>query len=110
MPLAVARITDHSVPMITTNSMAPSVWPNHRVASGTQHTLGSAWNPRETRPRVFCMSWKREHSMPRGIPITRPIPYPITSLFTVIHEASSRDPSRKEEHKYSHTSSGEGNK
>lgn len=45
MPLAVARITDHSVPMITTNSMAPSVWPNHRVASGTQHTLGEGLEP-----------------------------------------------------------------
>ena len=37
--------TDQTVPMMTTNSIALSVWPNQSSASGTQHTLGSVCSP-----------------------------------------------------------------
>src|SRR5258706_14342558 len=39
-PLSVAMITDQSVPMMTTKSIAVSVCPNQSSASGTQQTLG----------------------------------------------------------------------
>ena len=44
-PLSVAMITDQSVPMTTTNSIALSVCPNQSSASGTQQTLGSVCKP-----------------------------------------------------------------
>jgi hypothetical protein len=41
-PVYVAMITDQTVPITTTNSIAPSVCPNHNSAKGIQQTLGSA--------------------------------------------------------------------
>src|SRR5208337_2828903 len=57
-PLSVAMITDQSVPMMTTKSIAVSVCPNQSSASGTQQTLGSVCKPR--REHTNCVFAKLE--------------------------------------------------
>ena len=63
-PLSVAMSTDQSVPMMTTNSIAPSVWPNQSSASGTQHTLGSVCSPSASTPIVSSKNLRRAGQQP----------------------------------------------
>jgi hypothetical protein len=58
-PLSVAMMTDQSVPMMTTKSIAASVCPNQRIASGTQQTLGSVCKPSASTPSVSSQSLNR---------------------------------------------------
>src|SRR5262245_63630654 len=55
-PLSVAMMTDQSVPMMTTKSIAASVCPNQRIASGSQQTLGSVCKPSASTPSVSSQS------------------------------------------------------
>ncbi len=66
-------MTDQVVPMTTTNSMAPSVWPNHSSASGTQQTLGRVCRPSASEPSVSSKNCDVLVSSPSGKPIARPI-------------------------------------
>jgi hypothetical protein len=68
----VAVITDHTVPMMTTNSIAPSVWPNQISASGTQHTLGRVWKPSASAPIVSSNTCDVLVRRPRGRPMITP--------------------------------------
>ena len=59
--------------MMTTNSIAFSVCPNHSSASGIQQTLGSVCSPSASTPMV---SWKNCDvlvSRPSGMPIAMPM-------------------------------------
>jgi hypothetical protein len=65
--------TEPTVPMITTKSIAASVCPNHKSASGIQQTLGSVCNPSASAPTV---SWKISEVLvirPSGKPMRTPI-------------------------------------
>ncbi len=72
-PWSVAMITDQTVPMTTTNSMAPSVCPNHSSASGTQHTLGRVCSPSASEPTVSPSSCDALMNRPSGRPMQMPM-------------------------------------
>ena len=66
-------MTDQTVPMMTTNNIAVSVWPNHSSASGTQHTLGRVCKPeRQHAQRVLARALNRAVSKPSGSPNAKP--------------------------------------
>ncbi|MFR6034607.1 MAG: hypothetical protein ACLUKN_16410 [Bacilli bacterium] len=58
---------------------------------------------------VSLNRWKREHSIPVGIPMQRPIAYPRRSLFIVTHIAPGKVPSIVAFQIYAKTSEGGGN-
>ena len=72
-PLSVAMITDQSVPMTTTKSIAVSVCPNQSSASGTQQTLGSVCRPSASTPMVSSQNLNRAVSSPSGKPAAMPM-------------------------------------
>src|SRR5260370_19772207 len=72
-PVSVAMTTDQTVPINTTNSIAPSLWPNQSSANGIQQTLGRVCSPSAITPTVSSTNCNRLDSRPRGSPIARPI-------------------------------------
>src|SRR5207302_2725630 len=109
-PVSVAITTDQTVPMITTNNIAPSVCPNQSNASGTQQTLGSVCSPSASTPIVSSTNFEDAVRRPSGKPIASPIKYPINKRRSVTAVACSKVPSRNALTKYSPTLRGEGNK
>src|SRR5439155_3349994 len=101
--------TDQTVPMITTNNIAPSVWPNQSNASGTQQTLGNVCKPSASTPIVSSMNVSEAVRSPSGKPIASPIRYPSNRRRSVTIEALSNVPSRAELTRYSNTLAGDGN-
>src|SRR5205823_8911192 len=109
-PVSVAITTDQTVPMITTNNIAPSVCPNQSSASGTQQTLGSVCNPSASTPIVSSTNFEDAVNSPSGKPIASPIKYPSNKRRSVTVVACNNVPSRKALARYSATLRGDGNK
>src|SRR5205814_6639907 len=109
-PVSVAITTDQTVPMITTNNIAPSVWPNQSNASGTQQTLGSVCKPRASTPIVSSTNFEDAVNNPSGRPIASPIKYPSNKRRNVTAVPCNKVPSRKALVRYSATLRGDGNK
>src|SRR6266581_3942487 len=109
-PVSVAITTDHTVPMITTNNIAPSVWPNQSNASGTQQTLGNVCKPRASTPIVSSTNVEDAVNNPSGKPIANPIKYPSNNRRNVTAVACNKVPSRNAPPRYSATLPGDGNK
>jgi hypothetical protein len=65
-------MTDHVVPITTTNSIAPSVCPNQSSANGTQHTLGKVCSPSAKDPTVSFSTGLALVISPNGRPMTTP--------------------------------------
>ena len=72
-PVSVAMTTDQTVPMMTTNNIALSVWPNQSKARGIQQTLGKVWRPRAMTPMVSSTNLEAEVRRPSGRPIAIPM-------------------------------------
>ena len=51
-PSSVACAIESTAPITTTNRIARSFSPNHRIASGSQQMLGRVCRPITNRPRV----------------------------------------------------------
>src|SRR2546430_8152582 len=109
-PVSVAITTDQTVPIITTNNIAPSVWPNQSKASGTQQTLGNVCNPSASTPIVSSTNFDDAVRRPSGSPISSPIKYPTNKRRSVTAVACNNVPSRNALAKYSATLLGEGSK
>src|SRR5436305_9910360 len=109
-PVSVAITTDQTVPMITTNNIAPSVCPNQSNASGTQQTLGSVCKPSASTPIVSSTNFEDAVSNPSGRPMTSPIKYPSNKRRSVTDVACNKVPSRKALVRYSVTLAGDGSK
>src|SRR5205814_9450452 len=107
-PVSVAITTDQTVPMITTNNIAPSVWPNHSSASGTQQTLGKVCKPSASTPIVSSTKVSDAVKRPSGKPIASPMKYPIRSRRNVTDAALTKLPSRAALTRYSKTLCGDG--
>src|SRR5256885_11554904 len=103
-------MTDQTVPMITTNNIAPSVCPNQSNASGTQQTLGKVCNPSASTPTVSSTNFEDAVRSPSGKPIASPIKYPTNKRRSVTTVACNRVPSRKALVRYSTTLRGDGNR
>src|SRR5436305_12339085 len=109
-PVSVAITTDQTVPMITTNNIAPSVWPNQSNASGTQQTLGSVCNPRASTPIVSSTNFEDAVNNPSGRPIASPIKYPSNKRRNDTAVAYTNVPSLKALVRYYDKTRGEGKK
>src|SRR6202045_3109020 len=109
-PVSVAITTDQTVPMITTNNIAPSVCPNQSNASGTQQTLGNVCKPSASTPMVSSTNFEDAVSSPSGRPMASPIKYPSNKRRSVTDVACNNVPSRKALARYSDTLPGDGNK
>src|SRR3984893_10653034 len=109
-PVSVAITTDQTVPMITTNNIAPSVCPNQSNASGTQQTLGNVCKPSASTPIVSSTNFEDAVRSPSGKPMSSPIKYPSNKRRIVTVVACNKVPSRKALIRYSPTLLGAGNR
>jgi hypothetical protein len=74
--------------MITTNRMARSFSPNHRMASGSQEIEGSAWRPVIRLPTLRWMNWEAAMAVPITVPTTTATPMPTTSRIRLFCSAA----------------------
>src|SRR3990170_499909 len=80
---AVAIDTAGMAPMMTTNITARSVYPNHRIASGSQLIDGSACNPAMRDPTLRWVYDDAAIVAPTAVPAAIPTARPTTSRITL---------------------------
>src|SRR6266540_1404380 len=107
-PVWVARATAGSAPMITTNSMARSFSPNHRMARGSQAIDGSDCNPRMRLPTLRWTKSDPTMARPTSVPSTIEMPNPTARRNRLRAMAMGMVPSAKCSRSECPTAPGEG--